>query len=121
MTVERSTIDDAYRRIAQVDDPAIVVSMLDRADAIERHGALGGMPVLVKDNVALRGVPTAAACPAYATEPAVASATIVSSLEAAGATVIGTTNMDQFATGLVGTRSPHGTPRNPLAPGYIPG
>jgi allophanate hydrolase len=77
--------------------------------------------VLVKDNIAVLGIPTGAGCPAFGCEPAPKSAAVVDQLEHAGAIVIGTTNMDQFATGLVGTRSPYGTPRNPSAPGHIPG
>jgi len=79
------------------------------------------MPALVKDNIAVQGLPNGAGCPAFAPAPAQESAGAVERLETAGAVVIGTTNMDQFATGLVGTRSPFGTPSNPLAPGRIPG
>ena len=82
---------------------------------------LYGVPALVKDNIALAGVPTGAGCPAYAPSAATESATAVVRLEDAGALVLGTTNMDQFATGLVGTRSPYGAPRNPVASGRIPG
>ena len=125
--VER--VHDAYARIAALDDPALIISLVERERALARAaglsrtdaGALFGMPVLVKDNIAVRGIPTGAGCPAFGNEPAARSAAVVDRLERAGAIVIGTTNMDQFATGLVGTRSPYGTPRNPSAPGHIPG
>ena len=118
----------AYARIAALDDPAVIISMVDEEIAVARAaanqssgGALAGMPVLVKDNIAVAGLPTGAGCPAFGTSPAAHSAAAVEALERAGAVVIGTTNMDQFATGLVGTRSPYGAPRNPCAPDHIPG
>ncbi len=74
---------------------------------------LYGVPVAIKDNIDVAGLPTTAACPAYATTPS-RDATAVARLRAAGALVIGKTNLDQFATGLVGMRSPYGMPRNPL-------
>jgi allophanate hydrolase len=124
-------VREARAKLRALDDDAIVIGLLDdrTVDAREkrlagegpRDRALFGMPTLVKDNIALAGVPTTAACPAYATEPAGESAGVVDRLEAAGAVVLGTTNMDQFATGLVGTRSPFGIPRNVVAPGRIPG
>src|SRR5262249_49120137 len=77
-------------------------------------------PVAVKDNIDVAGLPTTAACPAFAYRPA-RDATSVARLVRAGAIVIGKTNLDQFATGLVGVRSPYGTPRNPLDPALIPG
>jgi allophanate hydrolase len=70
-------------------------------------GSLAGLTVGIKDNIDVAGLATTAACPEYAYSPA-ASAPAVQQLEAAGAVVIGKTNMDQFATGLVGTRSPYG-------------
>ena len=81
---------------------------------------LYGVPVAVKDNIDVAGMPTTAACPAFAYTPA-RDATAVARLRAAGAIVIGKTNLDQFATGLVGTRSPYGIPRNPLHADLIPG
>jgi allophanate hydrolase len=81
---------------------------------------LFGIPFGVKDNIDVAKLPTTAACPDFAYEPA-RSATVVSRLEAAGAVVFGKTNLDQFATGLVGTRSPYGVPRNPFDGRYIPG
>ncbi|MGO4451485.1 allophanate hydrolase, partial [Phyllobacterium sp. TAF24] len=81
---------------------------------------LWGVPFAVKDNIDVAGLPTTAGCPAYAYDP-VADATVVARLRAAGAIVIGKTNLDQFATGLNGTRSPHGAPRSVFDAGYISG
>jgi allophanate hydrolase len=72
---------------------------------------LAGVPFAVKDNIDLAGLDTTAACPAFAYRPD-RSATVVERLLAAGAIPIGKTNLDQFATGLNGTRSPYGIPRN---------
>ena len=78
------------------------------------------MPVAVKDNIDVLGLPTTAACPAFAYSPT-HDATSVARLRAAGAIVIGKTNLDQFATGLVGVRSPYGIPNNPMRGDLIPG
>ena len=81
---------------------------------------LWGVPFAVKDNIDAAGLPTTAACPAFAYEPAGDAAT-VARLRAAGAIVIGKTNLDQFATGLNGTRSPYGAPRSVFDPAYVSG
>ncbi len=81
---------------------------------------LYGVPFVIKDNIDLAQVPTTAGCPAFAYTPAV-SATVVQKLMDAGAIPLGKTNMDQFATGLVGTRSPHGAGRNSFNPEYVSG
>lgn len=81
---------------------------------------LYGIPFAIKDNIDLAGVPTTAACPAFSRVPD-RSATVVQRLIDAGAIPLGKTNLDQFATGLVGVRSPYGTPSNPFNPAYIPG
>jgi allophanate hydrolase len=81
---------------------------------------LYGIPFAVKDNIDVAGLPTTAACPAYAYTPA-ASAPVVDRLRAAGALFVGKTNLDQFATGLVGVRSPYGIPANPYDARYIVG
>ena len=83
---------------------------------------LFGIPFAIKDNIDLAGIPTTAACPAYAYTPA-ESAFVVQQLVQAGAIPVGKTNLDQFATGLVGERSPeeYGTPDNAFDPAYIPG
>jgi allophanate hydrolase len=74
---------------------------------------LYGIPFAVKDNIDVEGIPTTAACPDF-TYTARRTATVVNRLVAAGALLIGKTNLDQFATGLVGTRSPYGIPVNPF-------
>lgn len=81
---------------------------------------LWGIPFAVKDNIDVAGLPTTAGCPAFAYHPA-ADATVVARLRAAGAIVIGKTNLDQFATGLNGTRSPHGAPRSVFDSAYVSG
>ena len=81
---------------------------------------LWGIPFAVKDNIDVAGFPTTAGCPAFAYAP-VQDATVVARLRAAGAIVIGKTNLDQFATGLNGTRSPHGAPRSVFDDRYISG
>ncbi|HUO00936.1 MAG TPA: allophanate hydrolase [Bradyrhizobium sp.] len=124
------TIARSYQRIRDHDDPAIFISLRDENGAIAEAEALAakdpsrlplyGVPVAVKDNIDVAGLPTTAACPAFAYSP-VRDATPVARLRAAGAIVIGKTNLDQFATGLVGVRSPYGIPRNPLREDLIPG
>ena len=81
---------------------------------------LYGIPFAVKDNIDVAGLPTTAACPAFSRMPG-RSAKAVEKLEAAGAILIGKTNLDQFATGLVGTRSPYGAVPNAFRPEYISG
>jgi allophanate hydrolase len=81
---------------------------------------LYGIPFVVKDNIDLAGVPTTAACPAFAYSPP-RSAAVVQRLLDAGAIPLGKTNLDQFATGLSGTRSPHGACRNAFDGSYISG
>jgi allophanate hydrolase len=102
--------------------------LLEEAAALEGRAAaagtadlpLYGLPFAVKDNIDVAGLPTTAACPEFAYIPAV-SAPVVDRLRDAGALCVGKTNLDQFATGLVGVRSPYGVPRNPFDPAYIPG
>jgi allophanate hydrolase len=81
---------------------------------------LWGIPFAVKDNIDVAGLPTTAACPAFAHD-VVQDSTVVAKLRAAGAIVIGKTNLDQLATGLNGTRSPYGAPRSVFNPDYISG
>jgi allophanate hydrolase len=111
-------------------DPAIWIARLDKAqlqpylDALEGHSPdtrpLYGIPFAIKDNIDLAGVPTTAACPGFSYVPE-ASAPVVQALIDAGAIPLGKANLDQFATGLVGTRSPYGVPANSIMPGDIPG
>jgi allophanate hydrolase len=81
---------------------------------------LHGVPFVVKDNIDVGGVPTTCACPSSSYVPA-ADAAVVARLRAAGAIPVAKVNLDQFATGLVGTRSPYGTPRNPIDEALVPG
>ncbi len=93
-------------------------TLASRPDALKLP--LYGIPFAVKDNIDVAGFHTTAACPEYAYAPA-EDAEVVRLLRAAGAIIIGKTNLDQFATGLVGTRSPYGSIANPFNAGYISG
>ena len=94
---------------------------LEGMDEAERAAKpLWGIPFAVKDNIDIAGTPTTAGCPAYAYTPE-QSATVVAKLIDAGAFPVGKTNLDQFATGLVGTRSPYGECENALDPALISG
>jgi allophanate hydrolase len=123
------TVARSYARLRAYDDPAMFITLRDEADAVAEARALAksgaglplyGVPVAIKDNIDVAGMPTTAACPAFAYTPH-RDATVVARLRAAGAIVIGKTNLDQFATGLVGLRSPYGAPRNPFNKELIPG
>jgi allophanate hydrolase len=105
---------------ASLDD---VLASLERANTRRLSGEalpLFGIPFAVKDNIDVAGMPTTAACPAFAHEPT-HSAVVVNRLVEAGAIVLGKTNLDQFATGLVGVRSPYGACENPFDARYISG
>jgi allophanate hydrolase len=133
-----ATVARTYARIRAHDDPAIFIALRAEADALAEAKALAaerdhsladhaladrplfGVPVAIKDNIDVAGLPTTAACPAFAYTPK-ADATCVAGLKRAGAIVIGKTNLDQFATGLVGVRTPYGIPRNLFDPALIPG
>ncbi|MGE0034712.1 MAG: allophanate hydrolase [Xanthobacteraceae bacterium] len=129
-TSPRDTVAECYARIRAHNDPAIFISLRNEAEALAEANALPaanetclplhGVPIAVKDNIDAKGLPTTAACEAFAYRPA-ADATTVARLKRAGAIVIGKTNLDQFATGLVGVRSPYGVPRNLFNPALIPG
>lgn len=121
----------ALRQQLRMDDPAwIYIFSADELDAqlkqLEDAGAdalklpLYGVPFVVKDNIDVAGIPTTAACPAFS-YVADADATSVARLRAAGAIVLAKTNLDQFATGLVGTRSPYGPVPNSFNPDYVSG
>ncbi|NNH70229.1 allophanate hydrolase [Nocardia uniformis] len=90
------------------------------AQTATSQGPLAGLRLAVKDNVDVAGVPTTAGCPEFAYDPA-QDAAAVAALKAAGAVVVGKTNLDQFATGLVGTRTPYGAVSNALRPEFISG
>jgi allophanate hydrolase len=125
-------LDDVFARIAARGERPVWISLASReqvaaklADNRRRRDAgealpLFGIPFAVKDNIDVAGLETTAACPEFARMPE-RSATVIERLEAAGAIVIGKTNLDQFATGLVGTRSPYGIPTSVFDPNYISG
>ena len=126
----RDVVAGVWQRIAARGDDKVWIhrasrdALEARADALERRGpdglALYGMPFAVKDNIDAAGHPTTAACPEYAYTPA-ESAPVVQRLVDAGAILIGKTNLDQFATGLVGTRSPYGAVANAIDARYVAG
>jgi len=104
---------DAAVFITPVDAAALreaAAALLRRAPA-PNSLPLWGMPFAVKDNIDVMGLPTTAGCPGFTYWPG-ADATVVAQLRRAGALVVGKTNLDQFATGLNGTRSPYGAPRS---------
>ncbi|NRB74124.1 MAG: allophanate hydrolase [Verrucomicrobiales bacterium] len=120
----------ALRERIEASDPKIWIALTpdDRMESILRRLEtespdslpLYGVPFAIKDNIDLGGTPTTAACPNYAFTPD-KDATVVSLLIEAGAIPMGKTNLDQFATGLVGVRSPYGVPENPFNGEFIPG
>lgn len=124
------TVARTFQRIRDHNDPAVFISLRVEAEAIAEAEALStrdasmlplyGVPVAVKDNIDVAGLQTTAACPAFAYTPT-RDASAVARLRAAGAIVIGKTNLDQFATGLVGVRSPYGIPKNAIRDDLIPG
>ena len=124
------TVERTFARLAAHDDPALFISLREEAEVVaeahqlmaegQAHLPLYGVPVAVKDNIDVKGLPTTAACPAFAYRPG-ADAAAVARLKRAGAIVVGKSNLDQFATGLVGVRSPYGIPRNLFDAGRIPG
>ena len=118
--VARAERDQEYAAWIHRLDQAALDGHLARLSQVDPAAPLKGIPFAIKDNIDLAGIPTTAACPAYAYVPK-RSATVVARLLAAGAIPLGKTNMDQFATGLVGTRSPYGATRNAVNPAYIAG
>jgi len=103
--------------------PEAIVAAARAVDARVAAGEilpLAGVPFAAKDNIDVAGLETTAACPAFAYRPD-ASATVIERLTKAGAICVGKTNLDQFATGLNGTRSPYGSPRNAYNLAYVSG
>ncbi len=125
-----AVVEMVFGRIAAAADPGIFIHLAE-PDALRREAAalgpfdpvakpLWGIPFAVKDNIDVAGMPTTAACPAFAYQPD-ADATVVALLRRAGALVVGKTNLDQFATGLVGVRTPYPIPRNAVDAALVPG
>ena len=125
----RSVITALLERLTRIDDPGIFIHLEDAQALLAQADALGpfdparplwGVPFAVKDNIDVAGMPTTAGCDAFTRYPK-ADAFAVARLREAGAIPIGKTNLDQFATGLVGTRTPWPVPRNALDPAIVPG
>lgn len=123
-------VDQCLARLSDVADPGIFVHLIepDSTRAAARllppfdpaRFPLWGLPFAVKDNIDVAGLPTTAGCPGYS-YVAAATAPVVQRLLDAGAILIGKTNLDQFATGLVGVRTPFPIPRNAFDPLRVPG
>ena len=128
-TPVRAVIAEALRRCA-ADDRHVFIrrlqiseleTYLQALEAVDPASLpLYGVPFAIKDNIDLAGIPTTAACPDFAYTPE-RSAFVVQQLIAAGAVPVGKTNLDQFATGLNGTRSPYGACGNAFRPEFISG
>ena len=122
-------IEELYHKIIAWNDPAIFIHLPDKTILLEiarsvesmpKDLPLWGIPFVVKDNIDVAGWPTTAACPEFSYIPE-QDAEVVRLLRDAGAIPIGKGNLDQFATGLVGTRTPYGIARNAIAAEFLPG
>ncbi|CTQ53289.1 Allophanate hydrolase [Roseibium album] len=125
----QAVVEEVFRRIESVGDPGIFLFLFEKSEVLAAAIALGshdpskplwGIPFVIKDNIDASGKPTTAACPAYE-YLADEDAFVVGKLRDAGALLIGKTNLDQFATGLVGVRSPFTPPKNAVDPDIVPG
>ncbi|WP_018388329.1 allophanate hydrolase [Ancylobacter sp. FA202] len=122
-----AVVEEAFARLDALNDPGIFLHQA-RSVALAEARALGspdgrplwGIPYAVKDNIDVAGMPTTAACPGFV-HVAGADAFVVARLRALGAICLGKTNLDQFATGLVGVRTPYPVPRNAIDPTLVPG
>src|SRR5258708_17291674 len=121
-------VEEVYRRIKRANDNPIWIHLIPQPAALQLAGMLAsdtekplyGIPFAVKDNIDVANVPTTAGCPAFSYVPK-ETATVVQRLLDAGAILIGKTNLDQFATGLVGVRSPYGACHSVFHSDYISG
>jgi allophanate hydrolase len=122
-------IEELYQKIIEWNDPAIFIHLPEKAVLLEIARSvefmpsdlpLWGIPFVIKDNIDVAGWPTTAACPEFSYTPE-KDAEVVRLLRAAGAIPIGKGNLDQFATGLVGTRTPYGVARNAIDAEFLPG
>ncbi|MBH8564979.1 allophanate hydrolase [Nostoc sp. CENA67] len=126
----KDVIEEVYRRIAARGNDAVWIHLIPQAEALAQAEVLAsrnvdelplyGIPFAVKDNIDVAKIPTTAACPGYSYIPET-TATVVDRLLQAGAILIGKTNLDQFATGLVGMRSPYGACSSVFHEDYISG
>ncbi len=128
-TTPAKVIEEIWEKIIAWDDPAIFIHLPEKSEllslaaeveAMPMDLPLWGIPFVVKDNIDVATWPTTAACPEFAYVPA-EDAEVVRQLRAAGAIPIAKGNLDQFATGLVGTRSPYGVARNAIDAEFLPG
>jgi allophanate hydrolase len=115
-----TTVADALARARELDQPAFITLADSASVPAPGAGPLAGMPFAIKDNIDVAGFPSTAAWPRRS-EMVTASATVIQRLVAAGAIPIGKTNMDQFATGLVGTRSPYGACHSSYSDKHVSG
>jgi len=125
-----AVLTEVGRRLTGINDPGIFLHLFGDRALADQVAALGtfdpvarplwGIPFAIKDNIDALGAPTTAACPEYAYEVS-EDAFVVAQLRAAGAILVGKTNLDQFATGLVGVRTPYPVPKNALDPAIVPG
>ena len=118
--IARRGADSVWIHLVPLDD---ALGQLEVAAQRRRAGGvlpLFGVPFAIKDNIDVAGQPTTAGCPTFAYKPE-ATATVVQWLQAAGAILVGKTNLDQFATGLTGTRTPYGALSSVFDPDYIAG
>lgn len=124
LRAQLSETDNAWISLASAEQLTgqlqALAAQLDAANGDLTTLPLYGVPFAIKDNIDAAGWQTTAACPAFG-RVADNDATVVTRLRAAGAILIGKTNLDQFATGLVGTRSPYGAVANSFNPEYVSG
>ncbi|KAH7018634.1 putative glutamyl-tRNA amidotransferase subunit A [Macrophomina phaseolina] len=118
--IERARHQHPYVWINLASEDTLLAQAENLAAHSNLHLPLYGVPFAVKDNIDVAGLPTTAACPAFCYTPA-KNATVIEKLLAAGAIVVGKTNMDQFATGLVGVRSPYGACHSVYSENHISG
>ncbi len=123
-------MSESLRRIEAANDPGIFIHVASAESLAKDAAALGpfdpkskplwGIPIAVKDNIDVAGMETTGGAPAFAFQPA-KDAFAIACLKSAGAIIVGKTNLDQFATGLVGVRTPYPIPRNAIDPEIVPG
>jgi allophanate hydrolase len=118
--VTAASRDEVWISLVPPEEVLVRAAQIDDALASGRDLPLAGTTFAVKDNIDVAGLATTAGCPGFAYDPD-ANAPAVRALMDAGALCIGKTNLDQFATGLVGTRSPYGVVRNAFDPTRISG